>query len=77
MPNWIRTFLQRMRNDFPAIRISEIVKGEASAERFNWGDDMNQYIAGNAGVLWMSEAVISNMTYLYENRVIPGNMNSY
>jgi hypothetical protein len=77
MPNWIRTFLQRMRNDFPAVKIHKAVKGEASAERYDWGNNMNQYIAGEAGVLWMSEAILSNMTYLYENRTIPGNRYSY
>jgi hypothetical protein len=65
MPAWIRRFLQSMRRNFPPVCIAgpPHVRGEAAAEKDDWGQDMMQYDAGAAGVLFLSEAIISNMSH--------------
>jgi hypothetical protein len=54
-----------MRGNFPPVCIAgpPHVDGEASAEKNDWGHDMMQYDAGAAGVLFLSEAIISNMSH--------------
>ncbi|KAK4157366.1 hypothetical protein C8A00DRAFT_40211 [Chaetomidium leptoderma] len=64
MPYWIQRFLQSMRENFPPISISGGFNGEAAASKYDWGQDMNDYDAGGAGVLYVSEAIISNMTHV-------------
>lgn len=64
MPHWIRRFLQSMRGNFPPVCIAGTVDGEASTKKYDWGDDMSEYDAGHAGVLFLSETIISNMTYV-------------
>jgi hypothetical protein len=67
MPYWIQRFLGRMRANFPPVCISGYCMGEAEAQRRDWGMDMDRYDAGpDAGTMFVSEAIISNMLYLLE-----------
>jgi hypothetical protein len=73
LPSWIQRFITRMRGNFPPVCISGRCLGEAEAEKHNWGAgpgmnmDMGRYDAGPAaGILFLSEPIISNMLYVVQ-----------
>lgn len=72
MPIWIRRFLASMRENFPAVFLSDEVEGEAEAERLEWANDMREYDAGLAGNLYLSRVLIDNMVYARQNYNVAG-----
>jgi hypothetical protein len=66
MPYWIERFLASMKANFPETRISEEVKGEAEAQRYEWQGTMSDYNPRLAGTLFLSKVLIDNMVYAHE-----------
>ncbi|KAK3293435.1 uncharacterized protein B0H64DRAFT_212934 [Chaetomium fimeti] len=61
MGDWVDAFLRSLRENFPSIHISRAVEGEAETWKFDWGRDMRDYVASDAGRLYLSAAIIDNM----------------
>ncbi|KAK8112193.1 uncharacterized protein PG998_008650 [Apiospora kogelbergensis] len=72
MPFWVGQFLTAVRNDFPCVYIDPEVEGEAATQRYNWGEDMRNYVAGTASVVTVSKVIIENMLFARQDPRVAG-----
>ncbi|KAI1077177.1 hypothetical protein F5B20DRAFT_583668 [Whalleya microplaca] len=64
MPQWIDRFLRSLKANFPTVYL-RVCLGEASAVKYNWGDDMAKYNPKVAGHLNVQRSIINNMAYVH------------
>ncbi|KAK5655518.1 hypothetical protein OQA88_5789 [Cercophora sp. LCS_1] len=64
LPLWIGLFLERMRDDFPDIRLVYGLDGEAAAKKADWGNDMRRYNPKAAGYIEVNKLLVDTMVHV-------------
>lgn len=62
MPYWIERFLQSFRSDFPVVSLVYGADSESSTVRYEWGLDMRQFVASEAGVVCLDAKLVDNIS---------------